>query len=76
MALHRCPDCRKKISEHAQLCVHCGFSLKSEDLERFKQKMEQRRLQNEEINRKSVKIHLFWLAVFSLVIAIAAWWQN
>lgn len=76
MALHRCPDCRKKISEHAEICVHCGFSFKAENLALFKQKMEQRRLENAEINRKSTKIHLFWLAIFSLVIAISAWWNN
>lgn len=76
MALHRCPDCRKKISEYAEVCVNCGFSFKQEDLEMFKQKMEQRRLENAEINRKSVKIHLFWLAIFSLVIGIAALIQN
>lgn len=73
MALQRCPDCRKKISEHAEHCMHCGFSFKEADLILFKQKMEQRRLENAEINRKSVKLHLFWLAVFSAVIGIAAW---
>lgn len=76
MALHRCPECRKKISDTAEICVHCGFSFKQEDLALFKQKMEQRRLENAEINRKSIKIHLFWLAVFSLVIGIAGWWNS
>lgn len=76
MALHRCPECRKKISDSAPHCIHCGFSFKPEDLAVFRQKMEQRRLENAEINRKSVKIHLFWLAVFSAVIAFASWWHH
>jgi len=32
MALTRCPECRKKISESAQFCPHCGFSFKEEDM--------------------------------------------
>ena len=54
MALTRCPECRKKISESAQFCPNCGFSFKEEDLEIYKQKLEQRRQQNAEINRKSL----------------------
>ena len=53
MALTRCPECRKKISESAQFCPNCSFSFKEEDLEIYKQKLEQRRQQNAEINRKS-----------------------
>lgn len=71
MALHRCPECRKKISDTIEQCIHCGFSFKQEDLEKFKQKMEQRRKENEEVNRKSVKLHLIWLAIFSIVILIS-----
>lgn len=37
--------------------------------------LEQRRLHNQEINRKSAKLHLIWLAAFSSVIAIATWLQ-
>ena len=76
MALHRCPECRRKISQSAPLCPHCGFSFQEKDLALYRQKLAQRRLHNQEINRKSVKIHLFWLIVFSLVIGIAAWWQR
>ena len=53
MAFTRCPECRKKISESAQFCPNCGFSFKVEDLEIYKQKLEQRHRQNAEINRKS-----------------------
>ncbi|WP_373819677.1 zinc ribbon domain-containing protein [Glaesserella sp.] len=76
MALHRCPECRKRISESAENCPNCGFSFKQADLEIYKQKLEQRRLQNQEINRKSAKLHLIWLAIFIVVITIASWWQN
>lgn len=72
MALTRCPECRKKISESAQFCPNCGFSFK-EDLEIYKQKLEQRRQQNTEINRKSTKLHLIWLAIFTIVILLASW---
>ena len=73
MALTRCPECRIKISESAQFCPHCGFSFKEEDLEIYKQKLEERRQHNAEINRKSTKLHLIWFAIFTLVILLASW---
>lgn len=76
MALIRCPECRKKVSENALLCPNCGFSFKTEDLEIYKQKLEQRRLHNQEVNKKSVKLHLIWLLIFILVIAVASWWNH
>lgn len=76
MALHRCPECRKKISETAACCPHCGFSFHEADLEVYKQKLEQRRLHNQEVNRKSAKLHLIWLVVFALVLGIATWLQH
>ncbi|MBF0751855.1 MULTISPECIES: zinc ribbon domain-containing protein [unclassified Pasteurella] len=72
MALTRCPECRKKISEYAETCPNCGFSFKQEDLEIYKQKLEERRLQNAEINRKSTKLHLIWFCIFALFILIAS----
>lgn len=72
MALTRCPECRKKISEHAQCCPNCVFSFKETDLELYKQKLEEKRLHNEEINRKSTKLHLIWFCIFALFIAIAS----
>lgn len=76
MALHRCPECRRRISDSAAFCPHCGFSFSDANLALYRQKMEQRRLHNQEINRKSVKLHLIWLAVFATVIGIAALLQS
>lgn len=73
MALHRCPECRKKISESAEICPHCGFSFKAADLEAYKQKLEARRLHNQELNCQSSKIQLVWLLIFIVVLAVAAW---
>lgn len=76
MALHKCPECRHKISKIATYCPHCGFSFNEADIEVYKQQLEQRRLHNQEINRKSAKLHLVWLMIFALVIGLAAWWNN
>lgn len=76
MALHRCPECRKRISDSVENCIHCGFSFKEADLEIYRQNLEQRRLHNQEINRKSVKLQLIWLAIFTTVIGIATWVVN
>ena len=74
--LHRCPECRKKISESAESCPNCGFSFKPENLEVYKQKLEEHRLQNEEINRKSAKLHLVWGIIFAVVLIVASWITN
>ncbi|MEG9489053.1 zinc ribbon domain-containing protein [Mannheimia indoligenes] len=71
MALHRCPECRKRISDSIESCPHCGFSFKEADLEIYRQKLEQRRLHNQEVNRKSVKLQLIWLGIFTVVIGVA-----
>lgn len=76
MALHKCPECRHKISEMAETCPHCGFSFKAADLEIYKQKLEQRRLHNEQLNKQNIKVQLFWLVVFSLVIGGAVLFNN
>lgn len=76
MALHRCPECRKRISDSVESCPHCGFSFKEADLEIYRQKLEQRRLHNQEINRKSVKLQLIWLVVFAVVIGVASLLTN
>lgn len=76
MALHRCPECNAKISDQAATCVHCGFSFDAENLARYQQTLEQRRLYNQERSRKNMKLQLIWLAIFAIVIGLASWWQN
>lgn len=76
MALNRCPECRHKVSESAIICPNCGFSFKEENLEIYRQKLEERRLHNQEINKQSAKLHLVWFMIFTLVIGIASWVVN
>lgn len=76
MALQKCPECRRKISESAESCPNCGFSCKTADLAIYQQKLEQRRLYNQQLNRQNSKIQLFWLVVFSLIIGIAIYWNE
>ncbi|MDG2953911.1 zinc ribbon domain-containing protein [Bisgaard Taxon 10/6] len=76
MALRKCPECRRKISESAEICPHCGFSFKAADLELYKQKLEQRRLHNQELNKQNARVQLVWLLIFVVVIGLAAWWRN
>lgn len=71
MALQRCPECRHKISESVITCPHCGFSFKETDLAVYREKLEQRRLHNQALNRQNAKVQLFWLCVFAVVITIA-----
>ncbi|AXP42223.1 zinc ribbon domain-containing protein [Haemophilus influenzae] len=76
MSLTRCPECRKKISENAENCPNCGFSFKQKDLEMYKQRLEDQRLHNEEVNRKSTKLHIIWFCIFAIFIAVTSWMVN
>lgn len=76
MTLRKCPECRRKISESAEFCPHCGFSFKAADLELYKQKLEQHRLHNRELNKQNARVQLVWLLIFAVVIGLAAWWRN
>ena len=76
MALHKCPECRNKISDSAKICPHCGFSFLEADLAVYRQKLEQRRLHNENLNKQNVKVQLFWLILFSIIIAGAICWNT
>ncbi|PVX42699.1 uncharacterized protein UPF0547 [Pasteurella langaaensis DSM 22999] len=76
MALQRCPECRAKISDSVESCPHCGFSFRAADLEIYKQKLEQRRQHNQEMNRQNVKVQVFWLLIFIVVIVVASWWHH
>jgi len=76
MALQRCPECRHKISDSVESCPHCGFSFRAADLEVYKQKLEQRRLHNQEMNKQNVKVQLCWLLIFIAVIVLASWWNH
>lgn len=76
MSLTRCPECRKKISENAKNCPNCGFSFKQKDLEMYKQRLEARRLHNEEVNRKNTKLHIIWFCIFAIFIAVTRWMVN
>ena len=71
MALIGCPEGHKKISERSQICPHCGFSFKEEDLEKYKITLEERRLQNQQINRQNSELQLIWLMIFAMVLFIA-----
>lgn len=75
MALQPCPECRRKISECA-ISSTLRFSLQEENLMLYREKLKKHCQYNQEINRASIKIHLFWLAVFSIVIGIVGWLSN
>lgn len=76
MALRPCPECRRKISQTAQKCPHCGFSFLDTDLADYRRVFVQRYLANQAINRISAKLHLVWLAIFAAVIGFAGWWYH
>lgn len=37
MALIKCPECGKDVSEQAEICIHCGFPIKKDQINRDRQ---------------------------------------
>ena len=72
MALTRCPECRKN-QRIRSILSKLWVLFKKEDLEIYKQKLEQRRQQNAEINRKSTKLPPYLVGYFTIVILLASW---
>ena len=48
MALIKCPNCGKQYSEHAEICPHCGLTLKEAN-----DKVEEKRKRAESRKQKS-----------------------
>lgn len=69
MTQHKCPECNKKVSESALNCPNCGFLFDEKTKEKYQSAVENRRIRNREINRKSAKLQLVWLIIFALIIA-------
>ena len=57
MALIQCPDCGNMISENADSCPKCGYSLKAK-----RELLEKNRI--EELKRKKNKIHVLEFFIF------------
>ena len=54
MALIKCPECGKKVSDKANTCIHCGYPL-----EEYKEKIEDEKIEkmaNEMFDREFRKM--------------------
>lgn len=64
MALIKCPECGREISDTCKQCIHCGYALKEEDIEKYNAYLKQHqnssskeyyeRLNKEVENRRNV----------------------
>ena len=68
MALIDCPSCNKKISDKAQSCQHCSFSLGTADAEDIARKQSLNKyLKNQKIQTQSMIAMLLFVAGFGSV---------
>ena len=71
MALIKCPECGKEISDQASACIHCGFPLSK--LEQIKQKEEGIILKRSKSSIFNViAIFLITTIIFSILIGVFA----
>ncbi|TCP95509.1 acetyl-CoA carboxylase carboxyltransferase subunit alpha [Cricetibacter osteomyelitidis] len=76
MAMNKCPECNKKVSESAVQCPNCGFSFDEKTAEKYRRAIENRRIRNQEINRKSAKLQLIWFVIFAVIISAVMIWNS
>ena len=68
MALIDCPSCNKKVSDKAQSCQHCGFSLGSADAEDIARKQNLTKyLKSQRIQTQSMIAMLMFVAGFGFM---------
>lgn len=65
MALIKCPECGKKISDKSTVCVHCGCPLSA--IENISNNQHQNIIDNDnKTSRKSKKIYFSFLQLLQL----------
>ena len=72
MGLMRCPDCHRKISEHANVCKHCGADLRV-IAEEMAQKLK------DEAKKKRAKENsniMIWVPVASVITGLLLSFMN
>ena len=70
MALIKCPECGKEISDKAEICVNCGIKIAEiENLHEVSQKKEYEILQEQNNKTKSI----IGVIIAIIVIAFFAW---
>jgi len=68
MALIDCPSCNKKISDKAQSCQHCSFSLGTADAEDIARKQNLNKyLKNQKIQTQSMIAMLLFVVGFGFM---------
>lgn len=68
MALIDCPSCNKKISDKAQECQHCGFSLGNASVEDIARKQNLNKyLKNQKIQTQSMIAMLLFVTGFGFM---------
>jgi hypothetical protein len=68
MALIDCPSCNKKISDKAQSCQHCSFTLGAANAEDINRKQNLNKyLQNQRIQMQSMLAMLLFVAGFGFM---------
>jgi hypothetical protein len=68
MALIDCPSCSKKISDKAQSCQHCGFTLGAVNAEDISRKQNLNRyLKSQKIQTQSMLAMLLFVAGFGFM---------
>ncbi|MGB1143934.1 MAG: hypothetical protein ACPG4R_05875 [Glaciecola sp.] len=63
-----CPACKKKISDKADVCNHCGFAVKAEDAEALLRKQKMDKYQHHQsLQTQSFIAVLLFLAGFGMM---------
>ena len=54
MALMKCPECGREISDQSETCIHCGYPLKKESKEAENPSAEETLIKVAEITKERV----------------------
>ena len=77
MALTKCPECGKEVSDSAENCPNCGYGIKIHfeklRIEQQKKEVYERKLKNVRMPEEPKKMNAaYWLAIFSGFVALCS----
>jgi len=72
MALIKCPECYREISDKAEACPSCGYKFEPKQLEITSKLIKE---YNRQVTAKPINISIWWLP-FTLIVIIIIFWTG
>ena len=75
MALVKCPECGKDVSDQAEICINCGFKIAGTDnLHEMSEKKEAEIRERQNSKRRSIIVTII-VVVIIVILGVTTWYR-